>query len=294
MTKDWEDFDNKSDPNNSRIISTDKIEEKTIYDEEVLKNAKVDSNTTVEEKNHYKIIKTFINNIEQTDKEQKKDIYIETITKKKNKYTTEKADFNHEFKYTDDIEELLIKKKYSNGKKDEEYKKPIGSPKRRYWKTEKYPGSPYTENIGNITYKKVDYFEREDEYDKNFKLANRGKERNITTKIIESRRIEYKETSETKLIDRNEYLRRKNAGIATEWVEAGAFTALTIGGVVSGGIIPLIGAGLLGVKKQIEHFKKYTLKITKRETWEVVENFETKEVKRYYQGSEIINEQLMD
>ena len=64
--------------------------------------------------------------------------------------------------------------------------------------------------------------------------------------------------------------------------------------MVSGGIIPLIGAGLLGVKKQIEHFKKYTLKITKRETWEVVENFETKEVKRYYQGSEIINEQLMD
>ena len=47
--------------------------------------------------------------------------------------------------------------------------------------------------------------------------------------------------------------------------------------MVSGGIIPLIGAGLLGVKKQIEHFKKYTLKITKRETWEVVENFETKE-----------------
>ena len=105
---------------------------------------------------------------------------------------------------------MSIKKEYSNGKKEEDnYGKPLGPSKRRYWKTEKYPGSPYTEQVGNITFKKVDLFEREDEYDKNFKLANRGKERNITTKIIESRRIEYKETSETKLIDRNEYLRRK-------------------------------------------------------------------------------------
>jgi len=275
--KGWEDIENQSDSENYRIISTDNIEEKIIYDKKRIKCQEVDSKTTIEIYKYYKITKIFINDIEQKDMEKKDDLYIETITKKINKFTTEKKDYNEYLKYSDDVEEEIILREYDNGKKREESRN-RNSNVRRYWKVSKIE-EPAQQNIGNTLYKNVDIFKREDETDINGNIITKGNKKKIGFYTKEYIKTEIREISEVKEITYEEYMREKKerrAEFITNNVVGGA---TFLGGMISGGAIPFIMGVALMTKSAIDAAKKYHVKIIWEEKREITYDGKTNEIK---------------
>lgn len=192
-TEEWKDIDNQSDLE-SRIISTDKIEEKTTYGKNLINSYK-EGKKTIEIFNHFKLIQVYKNSIEQKNEETKQKIYTETITKQIIEETTEKKPFKRDMKYSEDIvrEEILIE--YDNGTTPKKETKEIER-KKKYYKTINFDGEEYKEKIGFLIYTKVKEFKREDETDENGNIITKGEEEKTGERIInteEERHIVRKE-----------------------------------------------------------------------------------------------------
>ena len=188
-TGNWEDIENKSkfEP---RIISIDKIEIKTTYEEKLLEETKTNDNI-IQKYKRFKIVKKYHNNIEQKDKEKKELIHTKTITKKKIFETTEKKPFNSNnglnMEFCEEIirEETLIE--FDDGtnpiRKSDEINR-----KKRYFKISNFEGEPYDERIDYTIYTKVKKYQREDETDENGeKIIKKGYDIEKGDKIINTR-----------------------------------------------------------------------------------------------------------
>ena len=86
----WEDIQNPPDIKNCRTLYIDEIVEKFIYDKKLITEY-LEGKKHIEKYNYFKIKKTFINGIEQKDKERKELIYEEQRIKEILKESTEKS-----------------------------------------------------------------------------------------------------------------------------------------------------------------------------------------------------------
>lgn len=181
---DWEDIENQSDLESSRIISTDKIEEKITYEKEIIEKpyerAGSDGQKTIIEKyQHYKITKFFINGVEQKNKYEKKPIKKETRTKNISKITTEKKYYKTDMKYCEErfFEDTLVEFDDGTPQINEPKKEIEKDKKTKYYKTIKFNGQPYEDPVGYIVYKKQKRYKREDETDETGNVIySKGKE----------------------------------------------------------------------------------------------------------------------
>ena len=134
-TKNWEKIGNQSDLD-SRIISIDKIEIKTSYEEKLIKDYK-DGEKSITKYEIYKIIKEYMNGVELKEKRKSELIHTKTITKEILFETTEKKPFNStnskDMKFCEDIVKEKIITEFDDESDPKEDIKEI-SRKKRYFK----------------------------------------------------------------------------------------------------------------------------------------------------------------
>ena len=95
-TKNWENIENKSNIESSRILSTDKLEIKTTYEENLINELKEDDKI-IQIYKKYKITKEFLNGAE--IKHKKELIYTKKISKKIILESTEKKQYKEDMEF---------------------------------------------------------------------------------------------------------------------------------------------------------------------------------------------------
>ena len=105
-TKNWENIENKSNIESSRILSTDKLEIITTYEENLINELKEDDKI-IQIYKKYKITKEFLNGAE--IKHKKELIYTKKISKKIILESTEKKQYKEDMEFCEDIvkEEII-------------------------------------------------------------------------------------------------------------------------------------------------------------------------------------------
>ena len=183
-TKNWENIENKSNIESSRILSTDKLEIKTTYEENLINELKEDDKI-IQIYKKYKITKEFLNGAE--IKHKKELIYTKKISKKIILESTEKKQYKEDMEFCEDIVKEEIITELDDGSEPVKDLKEI-SRKKRYFKTIYYNGPSFNQKCGYIIYTKVRQYKREDETDENCNnIIKKGIEKEIGEKIIEEK-----------------------------------------------------------------------------------------------------------
>ena len=274
----WEDIQNPPDIKLCRNLYIDEVIEKFIYDKKLITEY-LEGEKHIEKYNYYKITKTFINGIEQKDKEIKELIYEEQRIKEILKKLTEKKPYKDNIQYLEEIEieKILIETKNGLNIKTQNEEKIINK-KKKYYKALIIDGDEYEEKIGHIINRKVIEYKKEDEVDINGNIILEGIKEKIGDRIIgtwEERhliRTEIQpqfETFEEYEYRKQEINNENNAAKVSNQVGLGTL----IGGSILSFIFPPLGIPLAisggitsGVSQNFEHqkfIKNQKRKITK-------------------------------
>ena len=280
----WEDIQNPPDIKICRTLYIDEIIEKFICDKKLITEY-FEGGKHIEKYNCFKITKTFINGIEQKDKERKELIYEEKIIKEIVVELTEKKPYKDNIQYSEEIEieKNLIEIKNGLNKKTQNEEKIINK-KKKYYNTLIIDGDEYEEKIGYIINRKVKEYKREDEVDINGNIICEGVKEEIGERIIGTREERHLIRTEvqTQFENFEEYEYRKQE-INNENAAAKISNSVGMGTLIGGSILSIIfpplgiplaisGGITSGVSKNFENqkiIKNQKRKITRRKEYSI-------------------------
>ena len=237
--KDWENIQNPPDLESCRTISTDKIEEKSYYDKELISKY-LEGEKHIEIYQHFKITKILINDIEQTKEERKDNIYKEKRTKEIISETIEKKPYKNNIELSEEIIKEKISIEFDNGDETKIEEKEIKR-KQKYYKTIIFEGDEYEERNGYIINKKVKEYRREDEVDVNGNIIIEGVKVKIGERTIDSREERHFIGTEVQSeFDVKEEYEYRNLPIVRENHAARISKSVGMGALIGGSILSFI------------------------------------------------------
>ena len=136
VTKEWQKIKNNSGLRSSRVISTDKLEIKTFFEETKISETK-EAAKTIQIDEIKKIIKYILNGKEQLDKEETIHIHNKKITKEIIVETTKNKPFKENMEFCEDIVREEILTEYDDGTKPSKELKEK-SRKKRFFKIDTF------------------------------------------------------------------------------------------------------------------------------------------------------------